>query len=79
MNKIGFSGFNCFLIIFEAIGVGSYHFLQGDMNNADPGDPIFGIGQTPDESKKAVPSIPNIGVTVKRGEKDKHIAFQKKP
>jgi len=49
------------------------------MNNAVPGDQIFGIGQTAEESKKDVPSIPNIWVTVKGGEIDKHIAFQKKP
>jgi hypothetical protein len=49
------------------------------MNHAVPGDPIFGIGQTAEESKKCVPSIPNIWVTVKSGEIDQHIAFQKKP
>jgi hypothetical protein len=31
------------------------------------------------KSKKNVPSIPNIWVTVKGGEIDQHIAFQKKP
>ena len=48
------------------------------MNHAVPGDPIFGIGQPLDKSKKDVPSIPNIRVTVKDGEIDQHIAFQKK-
>jgi hypothetical protein len=48
----------------------SYHFLQGDMNHAVPGDPIFGIGQAPFISKKNVPSIPNIWVTVKAGKID---------
>ena len=54
-------------------------FLQGDMNHAVPGDPIFGIGNTAEASKKGVPAIPNIWVTVKGGGIDKHIAFQKKP
>jgi hypothetical protein len=49
------------------------------MNHAVPGDPIFGIEQAPFKSKKNVPSIPNIWVTVKGGEIDQHIAFQKKP
>jgi hypothetical protein len=49
------------------------------MNTAVPGDPIFGIGQIPDKSKKDVPSIPNIRVTVKPPDIDQHIAFQKKP
>jgi hypothetical protein len=48
------------------------------MNFAVPGDRIFGIGPVPDKWKKDVPSIPNIRVTVKRREIDKHIAFQKK-
>jgi len=48
------------------------------MNRAVPGDPIFGIGQIPDKLKKDVQSIPNIWVTMKRGETDQHIAFQKK-
>jgi hypothetical protein len=59
------------LIIFEAILFRSGHFLQGDMITAMPGDP--------DKSKKGVPSIPNIRVTVKRPDIDQHIAFQKKP
>jgi hypothetical protein len=49
------------------------------MNHAVLGDPIFGIGQTVGESKKYVPTIPNIWVTVKGEEIDQHIAFQKKP
>jgi hypothetical protein len=49
------------------------------MNTAVPGDPIFGIGQILDKSKKDVPSIPNIRVTVKPPDIDQHIAFQKKP
>ena len=63
----------------ELVRPRSCHFLQGDMNNAVPGDPIFGIGHTASESKEVVPSIPNIGVTVKRWTIDQHIAFQKKP
>jgi hypothetical protein len=58
------------LIIFEAILFRSGHFLQGDMITAMPGDPIFGIGQILDKSKKGVPSIPNIRVTVKRPDID---------
>jgi hypothetical protein len=49
------------------------------MNYAVPGARIFGIGQAPFKSKKNVPSIPNIWVTVKGGKIDQHIAFQKKP
>jgi hypothetical protein len=45
---------------------------------AVPCAPIFGIGQIPYESKKDVQPIPNIWVTVKGGETDQHIAFQKK-
>ncbi len=63
---------------FEQKNARPCHFLQGDMNLAVPGDPIFGIGQIPYESKKVVQSIPNIWVTVKGGETDQHIAFQKK-
>ena len=48
------------------------------MNLAVPGDPIFGIGQIPDKSKKDVQSIPIIRVPAKRREIDQHIAFQKK-
>jgi hypothetical protein len=40
------------LIIFEAILFRSGHFLQGDMKTAVSGDPIFGIGQILDKSKK---------------------------
>jgi hypothetical protein len=66
-------------LVIPGLYLRSYHFLQGDMNHAVPGDPIFGIEQTAEELKKCVPSIPNIWVTVKGGEIDKHIAFQKKP
>ncbi len=68
------------LIISEAITITfrSCHFLQGDMNLAVPDDPIFGIGQIPDKSKKDVPSIPNIWVTGEDGEMNQHIVFQKK-
>jgi hypothetical protein len=48
------------------------------MNFAVPGDPIFGIGQIPEKLNEDVQSIPNIWVTVKGGETDQHIAFQKK-
>jgi hypothetical protein len=48
------------------------------MNSVVPSDPIFGIGQTADESKKDVSLIPNIRVIVKGGGRNQHIAFQKK-
>ena len=61
------------------MAIRSWPFLQGDMNHTVPGDPIIGIGQTAEELKKGVPTIPNFWVTVKGGEIDSHIAFQKKP
>jgi hypothetical protein len=66
-------------LVIPELYLRSYHFLQGDMTHAVPGDPIFGIRQAPFKSKKNVPAIPNIWVTVKGGEMDQHIAFQKKP
>jgi hypothetical protein len=57
-------------LVIPELYLRSYHFLQGDMTHAVPGDPIFGIRQAPFKSKKNVPAIPNIWVTVKAGKID---------